>query len=208
MLIGSMRNLENLTGVVQRYICRKRYSPSYISTLRKLQLRGSSSENNRYETCIGSKNDLLWNYSNHLKVPLSTDVSTKASFSSQASTFEIKRRTLKRNNRQLVTLTSGAIEQLHKIVQNTDNIVKLYFVVKGCNGYSYEMELVDKSSLDPMDEIIKDSEGKAVLAVENKASFHLLGCNIDYQVTHLEEGFVFDNPNVKSKCGCGQSFQF
>ncbi|GBE58831.1 iron-sulfur (Fe-S) cluster assembly protein [Babesia ovata] len=87
-------------------------------------------------------------------------------------------------------------------------IVKLMFVVKGCNGYSYEMELVDISSLDAMDEIVRDQAGEPVLAIENKAAFHLLGCNIDYQVSQLEEGFVFDNPNVTSKCGCGQSFQF
>ncbi|CDR96720.1 HesB-like domain containing protein, putative [Babesia bigemina] len=131
-----------------------------------------------------------------------------ALFSTASPTFEVKRRPVNSRKGQIVTLTSNAIKRLHEICNTPGKIVKLLFVVKGCNGYSYEMELVDISSLDAMDEIVRDQAGAPVLAIENKAAFHLLGCHIDYQVSQLEEGFVFDNPNVTSKCGCGQSFQF
>ncbi|KAK1444485.1 hypothetical protein BgAZ_103910 [Babesia gibsoni] len=131
-------------------------------------------------------------------------------FSTQASGqgVEVKRRTLKPAKGQMVTLTDRAIEHLHGLTTESNTIVKLYFVVKGCNGYAYEMEKVDVKSLDPMDELIVDKNGKPVLVIENKASFHLLGCHIDYEVSDVEEGFVFNNPNVTSKCGCGYSFQF
>lgn len=129
-------------------------------------------------------------------------------FSTQPPIIEAKRSKLNQRKRQIVTLTDKAIDQLYNIAGDSGKIVKLFFVVKGCNGYSYEMELVDMHSLDSMDEIVRDCNGTPILAIENKAVFHLLGSRIDYHVSQLEEGFIFDNPNITSKCGCGQSFQF
>eukprot|EP00371_Babesia_bovis_P003211 XP_001611858.1 HesB-like domain containing protein [Babesia bovis T2Bo] len=122
--------------------------------------------------------------------------------------FEVRRHKLKPRRKQLVTLSEKAVARLKEICNDPSRIVKLFFVVKGCNGYSYEMEIVDRNSLDDMDELISDDSGTSVLAIENKAAFHMLGCHIDYEISPLEEGFVFSNPNVTSKCGCGQSFRF
>ncbi|GFE53347.1 hypothetical protein protein [Babesia ovis] len=132
----------------------------------------------------------------------------RSELSTATSSFEVKRHGFKPRKKQLVTLTDKALNRLREICNDPTRIVKLMFVLKGCNGYSYEMEIVDRNSLDEMDEIIKDDAGNSVLAIENKTAFHMLGCHIDYAISPLEEGFVFDNPNVTSKCGCGQSFRF
>ncbi|UKJ89840.1 hypothetical protein MACJ_003094 [Theileria orientalis] len=121
----------------------------------------------------------------------------------------IKDVNLRRSKRKdIVTLSQKALSRLYEIISNTNKVVYLCLRVKGCNGYVYEMKLVEDSKLNEMDERVYDKEGKLVLAIENKAAFYLLGSNIDYGEDELSEGFTFDNPNVTSKCGCGKSFKF
>lgn len=86
--------------------------------------------------------------------------------------------------------------------------MKLRLKVKGCNGFVYEMALEDLNNIGEMDEIIYNEHSKPILAIDNFAVFYMLNCRIDYKVDDLSEGFTFENPNVKSQCGCGQSFHF
>ncbi|EAN31988.1 iron-sulfur cluster assembly accessory family protein [Theileria parva strain Muguga] len=115
------------------------------------------------------------------------------------------RRKLKKD---IVSLSQNALNRLYEIIADTDKIVYLSLRVKGCNGYVYEMSLVEDSYLKEMDERIYDTNGKLILGIENKAAFYLLGSYVDYSKDDLSEGFTFDNPNVTSKCGCGMSFRF
>jgi iron-sulfur cluster assembly protein len=71
----------------------------------------------------------------------------------------------------------------------------------GCAGMSYTMEYAE--AVDPRDEIVED-KGVRVF-IDPKAVLFLLGTEMDYRVDKFSSGFVFNNPNQTSACGCGES---
>ena len=74
----------------------------------------------------------------------------------------------------------------------------------GCSGYSYKLDFGNSTNLKNFEMINKD--GVKVL-IDPKATMFLLGSIMDYRTDQLSSRFVFDNPNEKSTCGCGESFQ-
>ncbi|KAF8818831.1 HesB/IscA family protein [Rickettsia endosymbiont of Cardiosporidium cionae] len=72
----------------------------------------------------------------------------------------------------------------------------------GCSGFKYFIEYADK--IDKFDEVVKG--GDVTILIDQKALFFLLGSKMDYIEEQFKSGFVFINPNEKSKCGCGNSF--
>ncbi|RKP26402.1 hypothetical protein SYNPS1DRAFT_21828 [Syncephalis pseudoplumigaleata] len=73
---------------------------------------------------------------------------------------------------------------------------------KGCSGKSYNLEYVKEKS--KYDEVVQQ-DGVTVLVASN-ALLTIIGSEMDYVEDKLSAGFVFNNPNVKESCGCGQSF--
>ena len=73
----------------------------------------------------------------------------------------------------------------------------------GCAGMEYTMEYVDTA--DPNDEVVEDDGARVMIAP--MAQMFLFGTEIDYEVSLLESGFKFNNPNSQGTCGCGESFQ-
>ena len=71
----------------------------------------------------------------------------------------------------------------------------------GCAGMEYTMEWADKA--DPLDERLEDKG--VTLLIDKKAVLFLLGTVMDYKTETLKSGFVFENPNQTSACGCGES---
>lgn len=72
----------------------------------------------------------------------------------------------------------------------------------GCSGKAYVLEFVDV--IQP-DEVVFESHG-VKLIVDSKSLLFLDGTVLDYTREGLNEGFKFENPNVKGACGCGESF--
>lgn len=73
---------------------------------------------------------------------------------------------------------------------------------RGCNGLSYQLEYAtEKNKFD--EEVIQDG---ARLLIDRKAQLSLLGSEMDFIETKLSAEFVFNNPNIKGTCGCGESF--
>lgn len=72
----------------------------------------------------------------------------------------------------------------------------------GCSGLSYVLEFVDEP--DTNDE--KFDQGDFNLFVDPKSLLYLDGTELDFVKEGLNEGFQFNNPNVKNACGCGESF--
>src|SRR3712207_1065223 len=105
---------------------------------------------------------------------------------------------------KVMTLTDAAAERVRSIIARADKpIAGLRVGVKngGCAGMSYTMEYAE--SISPLDEVVED-KGVTVL-VDPKAVLFLLGTVMDFQTTKLSSGFVFNNPNQTSACGCGES---
>jgi iron-sulfur cluster assembly protein len=72
----------------------------------------------------------------------------------------------------------------------------------GCSGLSYTLEYADERG--EHDEVVEDHG--VTLLIDPKASMFLLGTEMDYVEDKLQSGFVFNNPNEKGRCGCGESF--
>ena len=105
---------------------------------------------------------------------------------------------------KVMTLSDAAADRVKSIIAKADKpIVGLRVGVKngGCAGMSYTMEYAE--SVNPTDEVVED-KGVTVL-VDPKAVLFLLGTQMDFQTTKLSSGFVFNNPNQTSACGCGES---
>ena len=105
---------------------------------------------------------------------------------------------------KVMTLTDAAAARVNEIIGSSDKpIAGVRVGVKngGCAGMSYTMEFAD--SVNPLDEVIED-KGVKVL-IDPKAVLFLLGARMDYRIDKLSSGFVFENPNETSACGCGES---
>jgi len=105
---------------------------------------------------------------------------------------------------KVMSLTDAAADRVKSIIAKADKpILGLRVGVKngGCAGMSYTMEYAE--SVNPTDEVVED-KGVTVL-IDPKAVLFLLGTQMDFQTTKLSSGFVFNNPNQTSACGCGES---
>ena len=106
----------------------------------------------------------------------------------------------------VMTLTDAAADRIRAIMASKDTaIAGLRIGVKngGCAGMEYTMDWAEEA--DKFDEVVEDKGVK--LLIEAKAVLFLLGTEMDYQVEALKSGFVFNNPNQTSACGCGESVQ-
>ncbi|KAE9629759.1 iron-sulfur cluster assembly accessory protein [Parasedimentitalea maritima] len=107
--------------------------------------------------------------------------------------------------KQAVTITPKAAAQISKLMVQAGHAGLRIGVKKGgCAGMEYTMEYVNQP--DPNDEVVEQSGAKVMIAP--MAQMFLFGTEIDYEVSLLEAGFKFNNPNVSDACGCGESISF
>ena len=107
---------------------------------------------------------------------------------------------------KVLSITSNATDQIKKIMSDApDGMDSLVIGVdkSGCSGYSYKLDFGNSSDLKNFE--IIDQDGAKIL-IDPKATMFLLGSTMDYRTDKLASRFVFDNPNEKSTCGCGESF--
>ena len=107
--------------------------------------------------------------------------------------------------KQAVTITDAAAKQIARLMAK-DGHQGLRIGVKkgGCAGMEYTMDYV--TEVDPHDEIVEQDGARVMIAP--MAQMFLFGTVIDYEVSLLEAGFKFRNPNVTDACGCGESIKF
>jgi iron-sulfur cluster assembly protein len=103
-----------------------------------------------------------------------------------------------------ITLTETAADRVKKFIANRGKGVGLRLGVKtsGCSGMAYVVEFADQIEDDDM---VYENHGVKVI-VNPKSLVYLEGTELDYTREGLNEGFKFNNPNVKDSCGCGESF--
>lgn len=103
-----------------------------------------------------------------------------------------------------ITLSDTAADRVQRFLTNRGKGVGLRLGVKtsGCSGMAYVLEFVDE--LDDGDQVFEDKGVKVI--VDPKSMVYLDGTELDFVKEGLNEGFKFNNPNVKDACGCGESF--
>jgi len=111
---------------------------------------------------------------------------------------------VRRERPKVIRLTDAAAARIRDIMEQSEGrYIGVRVGVKngGCAGMSYTMEYAE--SAQPHDEVVDDKGVK--LLIDPKAVLFLLGTEMDFRVDKLTSGFVFNNPNQTSACGCGES---
>ena len=103
-----------------------------------------------------------------------------------------------------VTLSESAAKHVTNFLTKRGKGIGLRLGVRtsGCSGMAYKLEFVDETA---EDDIVFESNGVKVF-VDPKSLPYLDGMELDFAREGLNEGFKFNNPNVKDQCGCGESF--
>ncbi len=104
-----------------------------------------------------------------------------------------------------ITLTEKAAQHISRYMARRGKGVGLRLGVRttGCSGLAYKLEYVDVEA--PEDQVF-ESHGIRVF-VDPKSLPYIDGTELDFAREGLNEGFKFQNPNVKDECGCGESFR-
>lgn len=104
---------------------------------------------------------------------------------------------------KVLTLTDAAAARVASLVTGKPGSKGLKIGIKkgGCAGMEYTMSLTDE--IGKFDEVIEDKG--ATVIIEPTAVMYLLGTEMDFKTDKLAAQFVFNNPNQKSACGCGES---
>ncbi|MGA2650141.1 MAG: iron-sulfur cluster assembly accessory protein [Terracidiphilus sp.] len=103
-------------------------------------------------------------------------------------------------------LTPQAIAKVREIMATQDPLpagLRIGVVGGGCSGFQYSMSFENQSGM--MDKVFKFDDDLKVF-VDATSLMYLNGCIVDYVETLEAAGFKFENPQVKSTCGCGSSF--
>jgi iron-sulfur cluster assembly protein len=118
--------------------------------------------------------------------------------------MEKKKMATSRPRPQVMRLSEAAAQRIRDAIVKADRPVAGVRVgVKngGCAGMSYTMEYAE--TVNPLDEVVEDRGVR--LLIDPKAVLFLLGTEMDYRIDKMSAGFVFNNPNQTSACGCGES---
>tara|TARA_B100001113_G_scaffold323936_1_gene295270 strand:- start:167 stop:502 length:336 start_codon:yes stop_codon:yes gene_type:complete len=106
----------------------------------------------------------------------------------------------------ILSITDQAEEQIKKILNSAPDGQDALLVgvdKSGCSGYSYKLDFIYSKNAENYDLIKKNG---VKVYIDPKAIMFLIGSQMDFQTDKLSSRFVFKNPNEKSTCGCGESF--
>ncbi len=103
---------------------------------------------------------------------------------------------------QLTEVAAGKVKEIMSQQNPAPSVLRVAVVGGGCSGFSYHMAF--DNSENPSDNVYEFEGVK--LVVDQMSEMYLDGVQIDYIETLEGAGFKFNNPNVKSTCGCGSSF--
>ncbi len=106
---------------------------------------------------------------------------------------------------EVITLTQAAIDRVGEIMESNPAAKGIRIGVKngGCAGMEYTVDLVDE--VNTGEDKVDTQKGTVYIAPQ--AVLFLLGTELDFEITKLRTGFVFNNPNQSSACGCGESVE-
>lgn len=104
-----------------------------------------------------------------------------------------------------LTLSEGALQRIRDLMARAPEGtagVRLSTPRKGCSGLAYSLDYVEAPK--PGDERVETPGG--ALFIDGGSLLYLIGSRMDWREDDFTAGFVFENPNAKGTCGCGESF--
>ena len=104
-----------------------------------------------------------------------------------------------------ITLTERAVNHVQNFLAKRGKGVGLRVGVRtsGCSGMAYKLEFADQA----IENDLRFVSGGVTVLVDPMSLPYIDGMELDYTRQGLNEGFKFNNPNVKDECGCGESFK-
>ncbi|GAB2748666.1 iron-sulfur cluster assembly protein IscA [Melaminivora jejuensis] len=104
-----------------------------------------------------------------------------------------------------ITLTEAAARHVNRYLARRGKGVGVRLGIKttGCSGLAYQLEYVDEQ--DPADVVFEEHGVR--LMIDPKSLAYIDGTELDFVREGLNEGFRFNNPNERDRCGCGESFR-
>lgn len=106
-----------------------------------------------------------------------------------------------------ITISSKAAEQVKQQLEKRgtpDAYLRLGLRGGGCSGFTYVLQFEDTEPKENRDIVFVENDVRIV--VDKKSILYLNGATLDWEQTLMKKGFKFLNPNEKSSCGCGHSF--
>jgi len=103
-----------------------------------------------------------------------------------------------------ISVTQSAADRIRGFLEKRGKGIGLRLGIKttGCSGLAYVIEYADETN--PEDQVFESNGVKII--VDPKSLVYIDGTELDFTKEGLNEGFKFENPNVKDQCGCGESF--
>lgn len=103
-----------------------------------------------------------------------------------------------------ITTTPAAAKHIENALTKRGKGIGIRLGVRttGCSGMAYVLEFVDETE---KNDLIFDTNGVKII-VDPKSLIYIDGTQLDFVREGLNEGFKFNNPNVRGECGCGESF--
>jgi len=104
----------------------------------------------------------------------------------------------------MITMTESAAKHVANFLTKRGKGIGIRLGVKtsGCSGMAYKLEFADAAEAE---DVVFETNGLKVL-VDPRSLPYIDGTELDYTKEGLNEGFKFNNPNIKDQCGCGESF--
>jgi iron-sulfur cluster assembly protein len=105
----------------------------------------------------------------------------------------------------VITITEAAAERARQLLAKADKPVlglRIGINTRGCSGLSYVVEYAEEQK--KLEDVVEDKGVR--IFVDPAAVMFLIGSEMDYVEDKFQTGFVFNNPNEKGRCGCGESF--
>ena len=104
-----------------------------------------------------------------------------------------------------ITLTKSAVHRVETLMMLAEKTVlglRIGVTNTGCSGHMYQVEYAEDER--PLEEVVEQDGVK--IFIDPLALMFVFGSKLDYVEDKLQSGFVFENPNETSRCGCGESF--
>jgi len=104
-----------------------------------------------------------------------------------------------------ITLTESAVKRVRALMERTEKSVlglRVGVTNTGCSGHMYNVEYAEEER--PLEEVV-EQDGVRIF-IDPLALMFVVGSKMDYVEDKMQSGFIFENPNVTSQCGCGESF--